>query len=51
MQVSGMAAYRRETLFPTIAVWLGWRGLFAEKTFAVWGPDFIPAFALGIAFQ
>src|SRR5690349_606508 len=22
--------------FPTIAVWFGWRSLFAEKTFAVW---------------
>jgi hypothetical protein len=36
---------------PTIAVWFGWHSLFAEKTFAVWIPDFIVAFAIGIFFQ
>ncbi len=36
---------------PTIAVWFGWHSLFAEKTFAVWIPDFILAFGLGIVFQ
>jgi len=37
--------------FPWIAVWFGWTTMFAEKTFAVWIPDFIVAFVLGIAFQ
>ncbi len=37
--------------FPVIAVWFGWHSLFAEKTFAVWIPDFILAFGLGIVFQ
>lgn len=37
--------------FPTIAVWFGWHSLFAEKTFAVWIPDFILAFGIGIVFQ
>jgi branched-subunit amino acid transport protein len=36
---------------PGIAVALGWHGLFAEKTFAVWILDFALAFLLGIAFQ
>ena len=36
---------------PTIAVWFGWRSLFAEKTFAIWIPDFILAFGIGIVFQ
>ncbi|KWA32922.1 hypothetical protein WL27_22915 [Burkholderia multivorans] len=38
-------------LFPSLAVWFGWHSLFAEKTFAVWIPDFILAFLLGILFQ
>jgi hypothetical protein len=37
--------------FPTIAVWFGWRSVFAEKTFAVWIPDFLLAFLFGVAFQ
>ena len=37
--------------FPAIAVFFGWRSLFAEKTFAVWIPDFIVAFLFGVAFQ
>ncbi|MBT0670596.1 DUF4396 domain-containing protein [Novosphingobium profundi] len=37
--------------FPAIAVAMGWHTLFAEKTFAVWGLDFLVAFGLGIAFQ
>jgi hypothetical protein len=37
--------------FPTIAVWFGWHSVFAEKTFAVWIPDFILAFGIGIVFQ
>jgi len=36
---------------PVIAVWFGWHSLFREKTFAVWIPDFILAFLLGIGFQ
>lgn len=38
-------------MFPAIAVWFGWHGFFAEKTFAVWIPDFLVAFLLGIQFQ
>jgi hypothetical protein len=38
-------------LFPTLAVWFGWHGIFEEKTFAVWIPDFIVAFLLGVLFQ
>jgi Domain of unknown function (DUF4396) len=37
--------------YPTIAIWFGWRTIFAEKMFAVWIFDFILAFALGIMFQ
>ncbi|APA88144.1 DUF4396 domain-containing protein [Paraburkholderia sprentiae WSM5005] len=37
--------------FPALAVWFGWHTLFNEKTFAVWIPDFIVAFLLGIVFQ
>lgn len=37
--------------FPVVAVWLGWQSLFSEKLFAVWGLDFIFAFAFGIIFQ
>lgn len=37
--------------FPALAVWFGWHTVFAEKTFAVWIPDFIVAFVLGIFFQ
>lgn len=37
--------------FPTIAVWFGWHSLFAEKTFAVWIPDYILAFGIGVFFQ
>jgi hypothetical protein len=36
---------------PAIAVWLGWRSLFAEKMFAVWILDYVLAFLFGIAFQ
>lgn len=36
---------------PAVAVWFGWHSLFAEKTFAVWIPDFLLAFLFGIAFQ
>jgi len=38
-------------LFPGVAVWFGWHRIFAEKTFAVWIPDFILAFLIGIVFQ
>lgn len=38
-------------MFPTIAVWFGWHSLFAEKTFAVWIPDFLIALGLGVIFQ
>ena len=37
--------------FPAIAVWFGWQSAFAEKTFAVWIPDYLVAFAIGIVFQ
>jgi hypothetical protein len=37
--------------FPVIAVWFGWHSVFAEKTFAIWIPDFLLAFGLGIVFQ
>jgi len=37
--------------FPAIAIWFGYGSLFAEKTFAIWIPDFLLAFAIGIAFQ
>ncbi|MEP7005526.1 MAG: DUF4396 domain-containing protein [Sphingomonas bacterium] len=36
---------------PTIAVWFGWHSAFTEKTFAVWIPDFMLAFGLGVVFQ
>lgn len=36
---------------PTIAIWFGWHNLFAEKIFAVWIPDFILAFGIGVVFQ
>jgi hypothetical protein len=36
---------------PVVAVWFGWKSLFAEKMFAVWVLDFIFAFIFGIAFQ
>ena len=36
---------------PSIAIWLGWKSLFAEKMFAVWVLDYLFAFSLGIAFQ
>jgi hypothetical protein len=36
---------------PALAVWFGWHTVFSEKTFAVWIPDFIVAFLLGIVFQ
>jgi len=37
--------------FPALAMSFGWHRIFSEKTFAVWIPDFIVAFLLGIAFQ
>ncbi len=36
---------------PAIAVFFGWHSLFAERTFAVWIPDYLVAFAIGIVFQ
>jgi hypothetical protein len=36
---------------PTIAVWFGWHRIFAEKTFAVWIPDFALAYLFGVIFQ
>ena len=38
-------------IFPTIAVWLGWGSIFADKMFAVWVLDFVLAFGFGVAFQ
>lgn len=37
--------------FPTLAIWLGWQSIFADKIYAVWVLDFIFAFGLGIVFQ
>ena len=36
---------------PVIAVWFGYRSIFADKIFAVWIVDYIFAFVFGIAFQ
>ena len=36
---------------PLIAVWFGYKSLFADKIFAVWIIDYIFAFAFGVAFQ
>lgn len=38
-------------LAPAIAVYLGWKSLFADKIFAVWILDYILAFGLGVVFQ
>jgi len=38
-------------LVPSVAIWLGWQSLFADKIFAVWILDFILAFGFGVAFQ
>jgi Domain of unknown function (DUF4396) len=37
--------------YPAFAVWFGWHRFFGEKTFAVWIPEFILAWLVGIAFQ
>jgi len=37
--------------WPTVAVWLGWHHVFAEKTFAVWILDFGVAYLVGILVQ
>ena len=36
---------------PAVAVWFGYGSLFANKTFAIWIPDFLVAFLIGIVFQ
>ncbi len=36
---------------PAIAVWFGYGTLFADKIFAIWIPDFLLAFGIGVAFQ
>jgi hypothetical protein len=36
---------------PAVAVWFGWKTLFADRMFAVWGLDFVFAFVIGVAFQ
>ncbi len=38
-------------LVPAVALWFGWRTIFAEKMLAVWILDYLLAFALGVAFQ
>jgi hypothetical protein len=38
-------------VFPALAVWFGWRALFAEKMFAVWVLDFISRSALASPFS
>ncbi|WP_031298480.1 DUF4396 domain-containing protein [Sphingobium lactosutens] len=37
--------------FPGVALWFGWRTLFAEKLFAVWIFDYLLAFLIGVLFQ
>lgn len=37
--------------FPAVAVAFGWKSLFAEKMFAVWGLDLLFAYGFGIVFQ
>ena len=36
---------------PSIPLLFGWHSIFAERTFAVWIPDYLVAFLIGIAFQ
>jgi hypothetical protein len=36
---------------PAVALWLGWRTLFADKMLAVWVLDFLFAFLIGVVFQ
>ncbi|MBE3638333.1 DUF4396 domain-containing protein [Mangrovicoccus algicola] len=38
-------------LVPAVLVPFGWPGLFGARIFAVWGLDFVFAFAIGLAFQ
>jgi hypothetical protein len=38
-------------LAPPVLVLFGWHTLFSERTFAVWGLDFVFAYILGIVFQ
>ena len=37
--------------FPAIAVWFGYRSVFSEEIVAIWIPDFILAFLIGVGFQ
>ena len=37
--------------FPALAVWFGWKSVFADRIFAVWVLDYVFAFGFGIAFQ
>ncbi|MXP29661.1 DUF4396 domain-containing protein [Porphyrobacter algicida] len=37
--------------FPAIAVWFGWQSWFEDKIFAIWIPDFLLAFLIGVVFQ
>lgn len=37
--------------FPSIALWFGFKSIFADKMFAVWILDYIFAFSIGIVFQ
>jgi hypothetical protein len=46
-----MAAEGAVVAAPVIATWFGYGTLFAHRMFAVWVPDFLLAFVLGIAFQ
>ena len=38
-------------LVPAVAVWFGWKSIFADKIFAVWVLDFLFAFGIGVMFQ
>lgn len=36
---------------PSIAIWFGWKSIFADKIFAAWVVDYILALVIGVAFQ
>ena len=38
-------------LVPAVAVWFGYKSIFADKIFAVWIVDYILAFVIGVGFQ
>lgn len=36
---------------PAIALWFGWQSIFHDKIIAIWIPDYLVAFLIGIVFQ